>query len=907
MKLLLFILFCSVALAVAFRCNVREGATNNYPLIKPRIRTWGLHRNNGQSDGETQGNNTNQEVVIDNEVDKNFPIIELEFDSPKVVQKMRLTTHQNTEGGKWVVYATNNRASGNKDTILKDIQSKQQYRKHVGSILETSDHKPHRDFMNINIENNNNSFKYYYLSREGRDSDGKGGDGGWLYHIVAKEPDYQYSWRHGDWGSCDRECGGGTQTRPVECKRSDGQNASDSNCSESRPSDRQSCSTNPCYTYDWVEKPWGDCDRECGGGTQTRPVECKRSDGQNASDSNCSESRPSDRQSCSTNPCYTYDWVEKPWGDCDRECGGGTQTRRVECNRNDGRTASDANCRETRPPNNQACNTYPCPQWTHETWGPCISAPDATCGQGTRVRDVTCVDSRGGATSGSQCVGHKPIPQEQCNNGPCPVYELQYGDWSACNEVCGGGTQTRTALCKNMTDMTVANMNECNTPDPSQMQRECMTQPCPEPQPIQPEPQPIQPEPQPIQIPTQSGDMPRAAVEPTTPRFQFIFDGNPKCRLNSSPSKSLNCKPMLNGDVHTNRLNQYYSVYDVTAYGVNRPQCYDNKNRKTASISACENEVGAPKLHCNEFSNTLDGIEPCSGDVNMFTNIPIPTSDFPRDVPYESYVSGSPIPDYARQTPEFEQHLPDGERVDTIADEAIMHHMVGIRYKPTEWRQCTDSNDDNNPMTCQETANGDFQYLGGIKTRDTHCVFTVDGDNRLHKTTKDRCDRWGVTRMSEEEPCSAADHETYVNIPCSSNEVGRRMKEFMGIGASRPRNTNQYEPALSETGGMPMKWSERALDWSEGDFQSRWMNDKSSSKGRDKLSQLFGDSFPQWKNIHGDPVKPVIDEPGMVIPIDVTSQDWKDCETYNTDSARIKSCYIDRVGIMPANSVLNGY
>ena len=136
-------------------CNTAQCKYNpNAPLIKPRIRTWGLHRNNGRSDGETQGNNTNQEVVIDHEVDKNFPVIELEFDSPKVIQKMRLTTHQNTEGGKWIVYATNERASGNKDTILSDIQKKKQYRKHVGSILETDDRKPHKKFMNINIENN---------------------------------------------------------------------------------------------------------------------------------------------------------------------------------------------------------------------------------------------------------------------------------------------------------------------------------------------------------------------------------------------------------------------------------------------------------------------------------------------------------------------------------------------------------------------------------------------------------------------------------------------------------------------------------------------------------------------------------------------------------------------------------
>ena len=47
---------------------------------------------------------------------------------------------------------------------------------------------------------------------------------------------------------------------------------------------------------------------------------------------------------------------------CDAGCGGGTQTRTVECQRLEtGDVVSDDVCSDTRPTTTQACNTEPCP------------------------------------------------------------------------------------------------------------------------------------------------------------------------------------------------------------------------------------------------------------------------------------------------------------------------------------------------------------------------------------------------------------------------------------------------------------------------------------------------------------------------------------------------------------------
>ncbi len=58
---------------------------------------------------------------------------------------------------------------------------------------------------------------------------------------------------------------------------------------------------------------------------------------------------------------YSYSWLKNPWEECSRGCGGGTQTRTIVCQRNDGRTVGNYKCTHKRKPIlSRACNTQKC-------------------------------------------------------------------------------------------------------------------------------------------------------------------------------------------------------------------------------------------------------------------------------------------------------------------------------------------------------------------------------------------------------------------------------------------------------------------------------------------------------------------------------------------------------------------
>lgn len=91
-------------------------------------------------------------------------------------------------------------------------------------------------------------------------------DGVWkevknLYYKIDGEwkPIWTYSWKIGEWGECDKPCGGGTQLRSVECLRSDSIIKPDAFCSDIvKPETDRICNPQSCWTVKWhMTSAWG--------------------------------------------------------------------------------------------------------------------------------------------------------------------------------------------------------------------------------------------------------------------------------------------------------------------------------------------------------------------------------------------------------------------------------------------------------------------------------------------------------------------------------------------------------------------------------------------------------------------------------------------------------------------------
>ncbi|NWV74759.1 ATS7 metalloproteinase, partial [Dasyornis broadbenti] len=155
------------------------------------------------------------------------------------------------------------------------------------------------------------------------------------------------------------------------------------------------------------------------------------------SDGGCAAAdRPVPARRCSLRPCSA--WRVGNWSKCSRSCGGGTKVRDVQCiDTRDQRLLRPFHCQAvlSQPPAQLPCQSAPCLAWYTSSWREC-SEP---CGGGEQARLVTCPEP-------GRCEETlRPNSSRPCNTQPCTTWVV--GSWGQCSAPCGGGIQRRQVKC----------------------------------------------------------------------------------------------------------------------------------------------------------------------------------------------------------------------------------------------------------------------------------------------------------------------------------------------------------------------------------------------------------------------------------------------------------------------------
>ncbi|XP_073904284.1 ADAMTS-like protein 4 [Castor canadensis] len=300
-------------------------------------------------------------------------------------------------------------------------------------------------------------------------------------------------WDAGEWTSCSRSCGPGTQHRQLHCRQEFGGGGSSvppERCGHlPRPNVTQLCQLRLCGHWE-VTSPWSQCSVRCGRGQRSRQVRCVGNSGDEVSKQECASGppQPPSREACDMGPCTTA-WFHSDWSSkCSAECGTGIQRRSVVClgsgeSLREGQGEAGAGTSEqscppgSRPPDMRACSLGPCERtwrWYTGPWGECSSE----CGWGTQRRDVICVSKLGAefnVTSPSNC-SHLPRPPalQPCQGQACQDRWFST-PWSPCSHSCQGGTQTREVQCLSANQTLSA---RCPPHLRPARKRPCNSQPC---------------------------------------------------------------------------------------------------------------------------------------------------------------------------------------------------------------------------------------------------------------------------------------------------------------------------------------------------------------------------------------------------------------------------------------------
>ncbi|KAL0622171.1 A disintegrin and metalloproteinase with thrombospondin motifs 7 [Plecturocebus cupreus] len=148
--------------------------------------------------------------------------------------------------------------------------------------------------------------------------------------------------------------------------------------------------------------------------------------------------RPQPARRCHLRPCAA--WHSGNWSKCSRSCGGGSSVRDVQCvDTRDLQPLRPFHCQPgpAKPPAHRPCGAQPCLSWYTSSWRECSEA----CSGGEQQRLVTCPEP------GLCEEALRPNATQPCNTRPCTQWVV--GPWGQCSAPCGGGVQRRLVKCVN--------------------------------------------------------------------------------------------------------------------------------------------------------------------------------------------------------------------------------------------------------------------------------------------------------------------------------------------------------------------------------------------------------------------------------------------------------------------------
>uniref|UniRef100_A0A8C5W4B4 GON domain-containing protein n=1 Tax=Microcebus murinus TaxID=30608 RepID=A0A8C5W4B4_MICMU len=277
-------------------------------------------------------------------------------------------------------------------------------------------------------------------------------------------------WRTGPWGACSSTCAGGSQRRVVVCQDENGYAAHD--CVERiKPDEQRACESGPCPQ--WAYGSWGECSQPCGGGVRTRLVACHRANGERFPDLSCEIlDKPPDREQCNTHACpRDAAWSAGPWNPCSVSCGRGHKQRNVHCLAKDGSRLEIDHCKHLpKPPGHRRCRGGRCPKWK--------AGCSVSCGQGVQRRQVGCQTGTHKVARETQCSPHaRPESERACQGPPCPLYAWKAEEWQECSKTCGEGSRLRQVACVDQDEGEVHGSHCDPATRPPERER-CGSQPC---------------------------------------------------------------------------------------------------------------------------------------------------------------------------------------------------------------------------------------------------------------------------------------------------------------------------------------------------------------------------------------------------------------------------------------------